>query len=155
MKTQALYEERYALITPVDGPLAGRDSVTWREAAGLPLALLTPDMQNPAASSTARLASAGVRAEPKLQSDSMVALLPASAPGRGAPSCQCASHASLGRALRSNPLSEPEIVQTIGLHRPPSRPDDADRRGADAESKTGVSREHADGAGGEGWVRVV
>jgi DNA-binding transcriptional LysR family regulator len=41
-----LYSERYLLITPVGGPLAGRTRVTWREAASLPLCLLTTDMQN-------------------------------------------------------------------------------------------------------------
>lgn len=41
-----LYAERYILLTPADGPFAGRDSVTWREVAATPLCLLTRDMQN-------------------------------------------------------------------------------------------------------------
>ena len=41
-----LYREQYLLITPRGGPLAGGSRVTWREAASLPLCLLTPDMQN-------------------------------------------------------------------------------------------------------------
>ena len=41
-----LYQEHYILLTPADGPFAGRDQVTWREVAETPLCLLTPDMQN-------------------------------------------------------------------------------------------------------------
>lgn len=41
-----LYIERYVLLTPEHGPLGGRNSATWREAADLPLCLLTPNMQN-------------------------------------------------------------------------------------------------------------
>ena len=41
-----LYVERYVLLTPEHGPLGGRNSATWREAADLPLCLLTPNMQN-------------------------------------------------------------------------------------------------------------
>jgi DNA-binding transcriptional LysR family regulator len=41
-----LYVESYVLLTPEHGPLGGRNSATWREAADLPLCLLTPNMQN-------------------------------------------------------------------------------------------------------------
>jgi len=41
-----LYEERYILLTPADGPFAGRVEVRWEEAGETPLCLLTPDMQN-------------------------------------------------------------------------------------------------------------
>ncbi|MBM3516332.1 MAG: LysR family transcriptional regulator [Alphaproteobacteria bacterium] len=41
-----LYEERYILLTPAEGPFADHDGVTWAEAATAPLCLLTPDMQN-------------------------------------------------------------------------------------------------------------
>jgi len=46
MRTLPLYREHYILLTPEDGPFAGRDSVTWSEAADVPLCLLSPDMQN-------------------------------------------------------------------------------------------------------------
>lgn len=38
--------EEYVLVTPPDSPVAGRATVTWREAAELPLCLLYRDMQN-------------------------------------------------------------------------------------------------------------
>ena len=41
-----LYRERYMLLTPTGGPFDGRRSANWREAAALPLCLLTRDMQN-------------------------------------------------------------------------------------------------------------
>ena len=41
-----LYREQYLLITPAVGSLAGKGRVSWKEAAALPLCLLTPDMQN-------------------------------------------------------------------------------------------------------------
>jgi DNA-binding transcriptional LysR family regulator len=44
--SRELYVERYVLLTPEHGPLAGRTKATWREAADLPLCLLTPNMQN-------------------------------------------------------------------------------------------------------------
>ncbi|BBK40387.1 LysR family transcriptional regulator [Allostella vacuolata] len=41
-----LYEERYILLTPAEGPFAARRDVGWAEAADAALCLLTPDMQN-------------------------------------------------------------------------------------------------------------
>ncbi|MBV8750572.1 MAG: LysR family transcriptional regulator substrate-binding protein, partial [Candidatus Eremiobacteraeota bacterium] len=38
--------EEYVLVSPPDSPVAGRATVTWREAAELPLCLLYRDMQN-------------------------------------------------------------------------------------------------------------
>ncbi|WP_343562392.1 LysR family transcriptional regulator [Kiloniella sp. b19] len=40
-----LFEEEYSLIHSENGPLRDRESITWREAADVPLSLLTPDMQ--------------------------------------------------------------------------------------------------------------
>jgi len=41
-----LYRERYCLFVANTHPLAGREKVTWAEAAREPLCLLTPNMQN-------------------------------------------------------------------------------------------------------------
>ncbi|WP_234384507.1 LysR family transcriptional regulator [Streptomyces sp. MMG1121] len=43
-----LYEERYVLLTPVDGPLGGADAARWSQAATLPLCLLSPADAQPA-----------------------------------------------------------------------------------------------------------
>ncbi|NLU75672.1 LysR family transcriptional regulator [Streptomyces sp. HNM0575] len=41
-----LYEERYLLLTPVDGPYATQTEVSWAQAAKLPLVLLPRRMRN-------------------------------------------------------------------------------------------------------------
>lgn len=46
VRTAPLFSERYLFLTPVDGPFGTRETVSWREAAEVPLCLLTPDMQN-------------------------------------------------------------------------------------------------------------
>ena len=46
VRSLPLYRERYVLLTRRDGPLGDRSVVSWAEAAGQPLCLLTPDMQN-------------------------------------------------------------------------------------------------------------
>lgn len=46
MRTVALYEERYLLLTPDDGRYAGQDAVSFTEVATLPLCLLSPRMRN-------------------------------------------------------------------------------------------------------------
>jgi DNA-binding transcriptional LysR family regulator len=46
VKTQALYRERYVLVTQADGPFGRRTEVSWKEAATLRLCLLAEAMQN-------------------------------------------------------------------------------------------------------------
>ena len=46
VRTIPLYHERYLLFTPAGSPLADSETVSWGEVTGLPLCLLTPDMQN-------------------------------------------------------------------------------------------------------------
>ena len=46
VETVPLYAESYAALGAPDGPLKGRGTVAWPELAALPLALLSPDMQN-------------------------------------------------------------------------------------------------------------
>lgn len=41
-----LYRENYVLLTDADGRFADRESVTWEEAAEVPLCLLSSDIQN-------------------------------------------------------------------------------------------------------------
>ncbi|MFE0171329.1 LysR family transcriptional regulator [Streptomyces sp. NPDC059002] len=46
MRRLPLYEERYVLLTPADGPHAEDAEVGWAQAAALPLCLLSPRMRN-------------------------------------------------------------------------------------------------------------
>jgi DNA-binding transcriptional LysR family regulator len=69
-----LYREQYLLVTPAGGPLAGRNRVSWSEAATLPLCLLTPDMQNRRIV-TGHFADAGVTVEAALETNSVFTLV--------------------------------------------------------------------------------
>ncbi len=69
-----LLAESYRLLVARASALGGRDWVDWAEVADLPLALLTPDMQNRRIIDR-RLSDAGVRATPVLESNSMIVLM--------------------------------------------------------------------------------
>jgi len=71
--TVPLYKERYRLFVRDDHPLADRETVGWAEAAGHPLGLLSPDMQNRRIvdSIFARLDCAPI---PEIESNSVVSL---------------------------------------------------------------------------------
>lgn len=68
-----LYDERYCLFVPNGHALAGRERVTWQEAAELPLALLTTNMQNRRIIDRA-FRSANCRPEPALETNSVINL---------------------------------------------------------------------------------
>ena len=68
-----LYREQYLLITPAAGALAGKRRVTWKEAATLPLCLLTPDMQNRRIVN-GHFADAGATVAPALETNSVFTL---------------------------------------------------------------------------------
>ncbi|HET7424247.1 MAG TPA: LysR family transcriptional regulator [Gemmatimonadales bacterium] len=68
-----LYREQYLLITPAAGALAGKRRVSWKEAATLPLCLLTPDMQNRRIVN-GHFADAGATVAPTLETNSVFTL---------------------------------------------------------------------------------
>jgi DNA-binding transcriptional LysR family regulator len=73
VRTIPMFRERYLLVTPAGGPLGARARVTWREAASLPLCLLTPDMQNRRIINS-HFVQAGVTARPSLETNSVFTL---------------------------------------------------------------------------------
>lgn len=73
VRTVPLYRERYLVFTPREGALGDRTTATWREAAGLSLCLLTPDMQNRRIVD-ANFAAAGVTVHPAVVTNSVVTL---------------------------------------------------------------------------------
>ena len=123
VRTVPLYDERYILLTFADGPFAGRDRVTWREAAEMPLSLLTPDMQNRRIIDRL-LKSAGGESRPTLESDSMILLYSHVRTGRWASVMpeKIAQTLGLTDTIRAIPIVEPEAVQTIGLVVPKREP---------------------------------
>jgi len=116
-----LYRERYMLLAPAGGPFDGKAAVTWREAARLPLCLLTPNMQNRRI--VDRLFADGGAAKPKvaIETDSVLALV---AHVRSGQWSSVIPHTFLGllgqrastlTGLNAVPLVEPEASQAVGL----------------------------------------
>ena len=116
VRTLALYQEHYILLTDEDGPFGARDEVTWAEAATLPLCLLTGDMQN------RRIVDgifheAGAEPKPTLETNSISTLI---THVRDGPWSSVMAHAWLHafevpRGMRVIPLVEPATTRTIGL----------------------------------------
>lgn len=73
VRTVPLYREQFYLFVPAGNALAGRASVTWRDAAAERLCLLTPDMQNRRIIN-ARFQQAGVTPAPVLETNSVLTL---------------------------------------------------------------------------------
>ena len=111
-----LYTEHYRLLTSDESPLGNRDRVTWAEVATIPLCLLTPDMQNRRIID-GLLHAAGGRAEPTLESNSMIVLFSHVRTGRWASVMpeKLALTLGLTERLRSIPIVEPEATHQIGL----------------------------------------
>lgn len=111
-----LYRERYRLLVRDDHPLAGRETVAWREAAAHPMGALTPDMQNRRIIDRA-FAKADCHPHPEIESNSVVNL------------CAYVQTAGLvsvlpealtravgeGMGLRAIPLVEPVVEHMIGV----------------------------------------
>ena len=115
-QTVQLYEERYALLVSPDSPLAKRDTITWAEAASLPLCLLTKDMQNRRIIDR-HLAEQGRQVTPSIESNSMMMLHVHVRTG------DWATIAALGAGQQFEPpmqlkaiaLIEPTVTHQIGL----------------------------------------
>ncbi len=114
--TVPLYAERYRLITSVGNAFADRKQVTWKEASGLPLCLLTPDMQNRRIINQ-HLAAAGAVAHPALESNSMIVLIAHIRTGKWASilPLNLAETLGLGEPVRAIPIVEPDASHLIGL----------------------------------------
>ncbi|WP_395665540.1 LysR family transcriptional regulator [Methylocella sp.] len=123
IRAEPLYRERYRLLTSVDRPLGDRATVTWKEAARIPLCLLTPDMQNRRIIDR-MLDGVGPENGPMLESNSMVVLAAHVRTGRWASIIPetFAEVLGLSPPLRSIPIVEPKEVQRIGLVMPRREP---------------------------------
>ncbi|MBS0270752.1 MAG: LysR family transcriptional regulator substrate-binding protein, partial [Proteobacteria bacterium] len=111
-----LYFERYCLFIPEGHAFADRETVTWREAAELPLGLLTSNMQNRRIIDRA-FHDAGCRPTPALETNSVINLY------SNVRLMQLASvmpHYLLDvlgsePQLKAIPLVEPKIAHSVGL----------------------------------------
>lgn len=123
MRAVPLYLEQYRLLTSRDSPLGDREQVTWTEVGQIPLCLLTPDMQNRRIIDHL-LEAAGTRAEPTLESNSMIVLFSHVRTGRWASVMpeKLADTLGLTERLRSIPIVEPDVAHQVGLVVPPREP---------------------------------
>jgi DNA-binding transcriptional LysR family regulator len=114
--TTPLYTERYCLFLPDGHPLADRQSITWREAAELPLGLLTSNMQNRRIIDRA-FRSVNCRPVPALETNSVINLY-SNVRLMGLASVMPHYILSiLGNepGLKAIPLKEPELAHSVGL----------------------------------------
>ena len=111
-----LYTERYVFVTRADDPLARRRSIRWAEAAGQPLCLLTPDMQNRRIIDQV-MAEAGLVSQPAIETNSFMGVWSFVRRGPWTSIVPEASFRGLGDAadLVAVPLVDPVHVQPIGL----------------------------------------
>ncbi len=111
-----LYEERYRLLTAAGGPLADKREIRWAELEGVPLCLLTPDMQNRRIIDGV-LRQRGVSSAPALESNSLVVLATHVKTRRFASvmPAMLAELFSTAWDLRAIPLVEPEEAHRVGL----------------------------------------
>ncbi|MFC7053722.1 LysR family transcriptional regulator [Hansschlegelia quercus] len=121
-----IWREGYRLFTATDGVFGDRDQVTWRDVGRLPLALLTPDMQNRRIVE-GLLRDSGAAPAPTLQSDSTVVLFAHVRTGAWASVMPQTFVETMGLPpnIRSIPIVDPEVVHTVGLvvpHRDPMTP---------------------------------
>lgn len=126
VNTVPLYRERYRLVTSPEARFGDRARVTWAEVAELPLALLTPDMQNRRIVD-GLLAAVGARTQPTLESNSMTVLFTHVRTGLWASVMPAMLADSLGltAVVRAIPIVAPDISHSIGLvvpHREPTTP---------------------------------
>lgn len=121
--TLPLYEERYALILREDHILAGRDRLAWADLKGVPLCLLTPDMQNRRIIG-GLLGQAGVPVAPRVETNSTIVLV------AHVLADNWATILPIGAAelflqhgpLRAIPLAEPDAGHLVGLIAPAREP---------------------------------
>lgn len=78
-----LYEERYVLLSPSDMLPSGATTLTWPDAAQLPLALLTAEMRDRQSIDDA-FAGHGITVAPQVETDSVASLLAQVATGNWA-----------------------------------------------------------------------
>jgi DNA-binding transcriptional LysR family regulator len=113
-----LYHERYVLVTPARSPLGvkSRDSITWLDAASLPLCLLTPDMRHRRIIDT-HFREAGTTPAPRVEADSMEAVCAHVRQGLLSGVLPQAALAIIGDTpgLRVFPLIEPAASHAVGL----------------------------------------
>lgn len=121
--TVPLYAERYVMIVRQGSALAERARITWTELAGLPLCLLTPDMQNRRIIAH-HLNAVGASTTPGVETNSVIVLISHVLQGdRVTVLPQKAADIFLSNApLAAIPIIEPLTEHRVGLIAPEREP---------------------------------
>lgn len=111
-----IYHERYVFVNGGDG--AEGATISWADLAGIPLCLLTPDMQNRRIVNAA-LNAAGVTPTPRVEANSISALLSFAHTGWSCVTAHTwlALH-GLPPGMRGLMLTDPDVTHSIGLVAP-------------------------------------
>ncbi|HRO09950.1 LysR family transcriptional regulator [Amaricoccus sp.] len=118
-----LYRETYRWVCREDHPLADRAEIAWEDLAGLPLCLLTPDMQNRRIVNQ-NLYEAGIAADAAIQSNSTVVIMAHVEAGDWGTILprQLAEFLAVGRPLRVIPMRAIRPPHSVGLIAPYREP---------------------------------
>ncbi|HET7468720.1 MAG TPA: LysR family transcriptional regulator [Gemmatimonadales bacterium] len=118
-----LYRERYFLFTAASGSFRERQSVSWREAAGTPLCLLTPDMQNRRILNS-HFRDADAEPRPSVETNSVLTLCAHVRSGQWSSILPQGFLSLFGDTadLRVLPLVEPAVSHSVGLVVPDREP---------------------------------
>ena len=111
-----LYEERYFVLAPSNQPIPDGNTMTWAEAAQLPLALLTPDMRIRTVIDNA-FKQNGVTVRPRVETDSIASLYAHVGVGAGVsivPHTWLRALPVVGRS-RAIPLIDPDVRSQISV----------------------------------------
>ena len=116
LEARPLYAERYCLVTTRGSRFCDRASVTWQEAASIPLGLLSGSMQNRQILNR-HLSPKGPGFRAIFESNSMIALLSQARTGGLATIMPQRSAAVLGLAdpMVAIPITDPDVSYRIGL----------------------------------------
>ena len=116
LDTKPLYAERYCLVTTRGSRFSEAASVTWEEAASIPLCLLSKSMQNRQILNR-HLGADGRKFRAVMESNSMVALLSMTRTAELATIMPYRSAAVLGLAdpMVAIPITDPNVSYEIGL----------------------------------------
>jgi DNA-binding transcriptional LysR family regulator len=111
-----IYAEEYVFLTPIAGTFAGRETITWREAALAPLCLLTPDMQNRRIIDGI-FRSVGAQPKPSVETNSIFNLCSHASSGQWSSIVprQLLQFFGTPRETRAVELVEPQARRTIGM----------------------------------------
>jgi len=116
VRARPVYAEEYAFLTPVGGRFADREALSWAEAAGEPLCLLTPDMQNRRIIDGI-FRSVGATPQPSVETNSIFNLVSHAASGHWSAIVprQLLQFFGIPENTRAIELVEPSARRTVGL----------------------------------------